>query len=353
MTIMSEIIKRTHPGEIVRKSIEALNMPSKEFSYRTGISERTISDLINQKGSITFDIAEKLAEFFGNNIQFWMNLQTQYTMYLSQLKYKKEIDEDYRCIKPLLTYLKTVLNIEENDCEETIVKKVRSTIKVNKLTLLNDANSFASLKELHGCYQEHPFERNLWLSLSLTLARQKNVLDYDKNKLLLYLNEIRGMTVQDPKIFCGRLNDILAECGVSFVLMPYLPKSNIYGATKWLSQNNVMLSLSNRGGRADSFWFALFHELAHVTFEHKRYMLFSCDNVEDKEADEFAKNILIPQRDWDAFIYRNDFSEQSIRRFASEINILPQIVLGRLEKEKFVEYGIFDKKFMTSYVINF
>lgn len=353
MTIMSEIIERIHPGEIVRKSIEALNMSSKEFSYRTGISERTISDLINKKGSITFDIAEKLSEFFGNNLLFWMNLQTQYTMYLSQLKYKEEIEEDYKCIRPVLGYLKTILSIENNDSKETIVKKVRSTIKINKLTLLNEAHSFASLKELHGCYEDHLFERNLWLSLSLTLARQNNVSDYNKNKLLSYIDEIRNMTVQNPEKFSVRLNEILAECGVSFVLMPYLPRSNIYGATKWLTTNRVMLSLSNRSGRADSFWFTLFHELAHVTFEHKRYMLFSCENLDDKEADEFAKNILIPKKDWDAFVYRDDFSEQAIRRFASEINILPQIVLGRLEKENRVKYGLLDKKFMVTYAINF
>lgn len=350
---MSNIIERTHPGIIVKNSIESLNMSSKEFSYRTGISERTISDLVNCKGGITFDIAQKLSEFFGSSVGFWINLQIQYTMYLYEQDYNNEIEQDYRCIKPTLKYLDNLFHFNESDDKETIVKKVRSITRVNKLTLLNDTNSFASLKELHICTPSHPFERNLWLSLSLTLARKKAVSSYDKEKLISYIGEIRSMTLQKPEIFFPRLESILGECGVSFVLMPYLPKSNIYGATKWLSPDSVMLSLSNRGNRADSFWFALFHELAHVTFEHKRYMLFSCEDVEDKEADEFAQDILIPKKDWDAFVSKKGFNETSIRRFASEIGILPQIVLGRLEKEKFIEYGIYDKKFQTRYTINY
>lgn len=351
---MSEIIERTHPGRIIRKSIEALNMSSKEFSYRTGISERTLSDLINEKGTITFDVAEKLSEFFGNDIRVWTNLQTQYAYYISQLNYQNEINEDYRFIKRNISYLKNILYIEDDDDKETIVKKVRSTIKVNRLVLLNEAHSFASLKEQHTSKNVHNFEQNLWISLSLTLARKNEVASYNKEKLLSYIDEIRLMTTKDPKVFYPRLQKILNECGVSLVLMPYLPKSNLYGATKWLNSDSVMLALSNRGNRADSFWFAFFHELAHVTFEHKRYMLISSDKFEDKEADEFAKNILIPNENWNKFIInKNNFSENGIKRFAKENNILPLIVLGRLEFEGLIDRGILDKKFNVSYQIQF
>ena len=104
MSIMTEAIRRTHPGVILKHSIESLEMSSKEFSYRTGISERTLSDLINKKGSITFDIAEKLSIFFGNDIRFWTNLQTQYFLSLSLENYQNEIEQDYYRIKPLMSY---------------------------------------------------------------------------------------------------------------------------------------------------------------------------------------------------------------------------------------------------------
>lgn len=74
-------IKRFHPGVYVRDALTDLNMSSKEFSVRTGISERTLSDLINEKGSITFDIANKLSEFLGTSINVWTNLQNSYDSY--------------------------------------------------------------------------------------------------------------------------------------------------------------------------------------------------------------------------------------------------------------------------------
>ena len=69
------VLRRFHPGVYVKDALDALNMSSKEFSIRTGISERTLSDLINGKGDITFDIATKLGNFFGNSANSWTNLQ--------------------------------------------------------------------------------------------------------------------------------------------------------------------------------------------------------------------------------------------------------------------------------------
>ena len=75
-------IKKFHPGVYIKDNLEVMKMTSKEFSIRTGISERTISAIINKNGSITFDVAYKLAAFFDNSINYWTNLQTQYDVYL-------------------------------------------------------------------------------------------------------------------------------------------------------------------------------------------------------------------------------------------------------------------------------
>ncbi|MBO8414480.1 MAG: HigA family addiction module antidote protein, partial [Firmicutes bacterium] len=66
--------KQYHPGFFVKDSLEVMNMTAKEFSIRTGISERTLSALITGHGEITFDIARKLAAYFDNSIDFWTNL---------------------------------------------------------------------------------------------------------------------------------------------------------------------------------------------------------------------------------------------------------------------------------------
>lgn len=151
--------------------------------------------------------------------------------------------------------------------------------------------------------------------------------------------------------FYPRLQEIFSECGISFVVLLYLPKSNIYGVTKWFNKDNVMIAVSNRGESADLFWFTLFHEISHVLMEHRREALISIKNSEDKDADTMAANILIPIEKWKTFLETNDFTKQSIEVFAAKIGILPRIVLGRLHKEipNKVPYGTYDKEFNTSY----
>ena len=263
---MSEIIKRKHPGSIIKKSLDAWNMSSKEFSIRSGISERTLSDIINEKGSITFDIAQKLALYFNNSIEVWLNLQTQYNVYMNHEQLIQAFKEDYQCIKPTLSYLKSINVIADEDIDEqTIVLKTRIALNINRLTTLKQPNSFVSLKELNSNSKDNEVQKNLWISYCLTLARKQTVKEFNKKTLLSYIPEIRSMTKQNPSIFYPRLKEILNESGVCFVLLPYLSKSNIFGATKWLNSSTVMLAISNRGNHLDSFWFTLFHELGHLS----------------------------------------------------------------------------------------
>lgn len=349
-----EIKQRLHPGSYIKDSLEALSMSSREFSFRTGISERTLSDLLNEKGSVTFDIATKLAAFFGSSVEMWLNLQTQYNIYMFQLEYQKEVEQDYQKIKTLRPYLKDIVSLTDNETHNSLVNKVRATICVNSISSLNKGDSFVSLKELKNPNKNNIFEKNFWIALALSQARKnKDVQEYDRKKLLSFIPELRSMTNSEPESFLPRIKEILSSCGVSFVVLPYLPKSNIYGATKWLNSNKVMLAMSNRGGKADVFWFTFFHELGHVTFERKRYMLLSTEDLSDEEANKFATNTLISKEEWEKFLYAKDYSEASIKAFAKEQHILPYIILGRLQKEGYLHYGELEKELSVIYKISY
>ncbi len=345
-------IRRLHPGVYIKDELEVIEMTSRELSARTGISERTLSAIINGKGSITFDVAYKLSVFFDNSVNFWTNLQTEYDMYMKNEEIKNSLEEDYKLIKPLKKYLIENKYINESDDNDEIVIKCRKLVGVNALSLLNKRDPFICFKELNVKTHDD-FAQNFWIALAMNEARKKNVNAYDRTKLLASISEIRSMTVKNVDEFYPKLEAILEECGISFVLLPYLTKSNIFGATKWFSKDNVMLAISNRGGRADLFWFTLFHELSHVLMEHRREMLFNIDNVEDNEADKMASDMLIDRNEWNRFIKSNVFTEEAIIKFANKLDILPCIVLGRLHKElpNIVPYGMYDKSLGISYKI--
>ena len=74
------VINKLHPGVYIKNAIETMGITFKEFSTKTGISEKTLSAIINDKKEITYDIATKLSDFFDSSISYWMNLQTQYNL---------------------------------------------------------------------------------------------------------------------------------------------------------------------------------------------------------------------------------------------------------------------------------
>lgn len=345
-------IRRFHPGVYIKESLEAMEMTGKEFSARTGISERTLSSIINGNGDITFDVAYKLSSYFDNSISYWTNLQTQYNVYLLSESKKDELKEEWDLIKNVKKYLLDYNYIYSDDSKETIIQKCRKLVGVNNLHLLNKKDSFVCLKEQHTQKQSDCFFQNFWISLALNEARKKNGIPFDKKLLLDSINEIRGMTTQDPNIFYPRLQEIFERCGISFVLLPYLSKSNIYGVTKWFSKDNVMLAISNRGEKADLFWFTLFHEISHVLMEHRREMLLNMKDSVDDEADKMAADMLIPAKEWESFISLKNYSINSINNFADKIGIHPCIIVGRLYKEKKLKYGMYSKQFNVQYKIS-
>ena len=328
-------IRRIHPGIYIKESLQAMEMTAREFAARTGISERTLSSIINGNGDITFDVAYKLSQYFDNSISFWTNLQTQYNVYMLEESEKQEIEMEWDLVKSVKKYLVEIKIISENDSKEDIIHKCRERVGVNSLLLLNEKDSFVCLKEQHAKEDNNLFFQNFWIALALNEARKKNGIVFNKKMLFNSINEIRSMTVQSPEVFYPRLKEILNDCGVSFVLLPYLPKSNIYGATKWFSKENVMLAVSNRGRNADLFWFTLFHEIGHVLNGN-----LGPTSERESEADEFARRMLIPEEAYCDFIKNCDYSnERNIISFANSINRDPGIVLGRLLIERKVKYS--------------
>mgnify|MGYP000971445949 FL=1 len=344
-------IKRFHPGVYIKETLEAMEMTAREFSARTGISERTLSAIINGNEDITFDIAYKLSLYFDNSVNYWTNLQNQYNLYTYEIEKEKELEEEWNLIKGVKKYLLESNYISDEDGKTEIICKCRQVVGVNSLLLLKKEDSFVCLKEQHTKNEADCFFQNFWIALALNEARKKDVNPFSKSLLISSLTEIRNMTIQNPTVFYPKLQKIFDNCGISFVLLPYLSKSNIYGATKWFSKDNVMLAISNRGEKADLFWFTLFHEISHVLMEHRRETLINMKGSEDEEADRMASEMLIPQKEWDKFTSCKIYTKESINEFAKEIGIHPCIVLGRLHKEKKVPYDRFNKIFNLQYQI--
>ncbi len=76
---MTKHIQFAHPGEILQEEFLAeLNITAYRVAKCIGVPTRRISGIVAGERSITADTALRLATFFGNSPEFWLNLQAHY-----------------------------------------------------------------------------------------------------------------------------------------------------------------------------------------------------------------------------------------------------------------------------------
>jgi addiction module HigA family antidote len=93
-------LKRTpiHPGEILKEDfLVPLSITQVELARALKTSFRTINELLNEKRSVSPDMALRLGRYFGTSPDVWVGLQADYDLYWAKMKSKKTIDG----IKPL------------------------------------------------------------------------------------------------------------------------------------------------------------------------------------------------------------------------------------------------------------
>ena len=72
-----------HPGQVLEDMyLKPLKISRYRLAKETFLDITRISEIVRGKRGITADTALRLARFFGNRPEFWMDLQTQYEMYL-------------------------------------------------------------------------------------------------------------------------------------------------------------------------------------------------------------------------------------------------------------------------------
>jgi HTH-type transcriptional regulator/antitoxin HigA len=134
----------------------------------------------------------------------------------------------------------------------------------------------------------------------------------------------------------------LQNHGIAVVIEAHLPTTHLDGAAMKLSNGTPVIGLTLRHDRLDNFFFCLFHELGHVVLHISKGKadLFLDDLQEaptdefEWEADDFARQCLMPEKDWRRFWEGDDFTVETVRREAKRVGIHGAILAGRIQNEK-------------------
>ena len=90
-------IEPIHPGEILKEEfLEPFELSQNALAKGLHVTPRRVNEIINKKRSITADTALRLAKFFGNSPEFWLNLQKIYDLEVAKEKNIEKINKEVR-----------------------------------------------------------------------------------------------------------------------------------------------------------------------------------------------------------------------------------------------------------------
>lgn len=84
-----------HPGEILREEfLVPLGMSAHALSQAIHVPATRVNDIVNGKRGITADTALRLARYFGNSPEFWLNLQGAHDLRAAEREAAAKIERE-------------------------------------------------------------------------------------------------------------------------------------------------------------------------------------------------------------------------------------------------------------------
>lgn len=328
----------TPPGATIKEQLLDRRMNQKEFATRMEISEKHISKLINGDVQLTPDVAMRLEMVLGLPAHFWNNLESIYREKVLRAEAENQMDEDKELIKmfPYTEMAKNKWVIATTKPEEKVAN-MRRFFEVIRLGLLKDSLIPGIACRRQTITKKANYALISWAQKAKSEARSITTSPIDLKALSDNIPKIRAMTALNPTVFCPQLINLLSDCGIAIVFLPHIGGSFLHGAT-FYDTNKIVLGLTVRGKDADKFWFSLFHELGHILLGHINRSDGTTDD-DEANADAYARDALIPSQDFTRFVEHGSFGSDSISSFATMIGIDAGIVVGRLQKEGFIQYN--------------
>ena len=72
------------PGRVLKRELSARKLSANRLALELRLPSGRITDILNAKRGISPETALRLARYFGNSAQFWLNLQTAWELSVSE-----------------------------------------------------------------------------------------------------------------------------------------------------------------------------------------------------------------------------------------------------------------------------
>src|SRR5512137_1987792 len=90
-------LKPIHPGEVLLEEfLKPMNLSQNRLALDIGVPPRRINEIVLGKRSITADTALRLGRYFRMSPQFWLGLQMDYDLDITEDALSKRLDREVK-----------------------------------------------------------------------------------------------------------------------------------------------------------------------------------------------------------------------------------------------------------------
>jgi addiction module HigA family antidote len=336
-----------HPGETVQEYLDFHEWSQRDLSRRTGLTPKTISEIINGKAPITPTTALAFEKAFQRPAHLWLNLQRQFDEVEARRREEAKAsgwDEWVRHF-PLKEMRQLQFSLPEGRSDADVLLGFFGVTSPESWASVWQASAVRYRQTRNLKVREEAIAA--WVRETEIVARGLEAADFDAARLRGSIGSLRQLTRMRVDEVMDPIQETCAKVGVAVVLVPALRSSGISGCARWLTEKRALVGLTLRYKTDDQFWFTFFHELGHLLL-HRSKRLFVVDNAEDDlsdrvidpemqqieaEANRFSADTLIAPAALGEFLRAGQFTNESIHDFSEAVGVGPGIVVGRLQHE--------------------
>ncbi|MDR0236518.1 hypothetical protein [Acinetobacter sp.] len=325
--------------------------------------QSVLHDLVNKNIAIDAHISKILEDTIGGTVQFWLNIQNQFTLNTLRIE-NSFVDSNFKDYKDLITELKKadwIPNSNYNYLDQVHLKTFFGISEFSILTkkYIIQHNLRIKFKNI-GTYSSSELNiATLVRKAELEAKKQLISKQWDQALFLEKLQEIKKLSrIKKFNDFKLDLQNICNQCGVAFIVLDTLNKSPIRGISKFINNHTGLIIITTKYNQDDIFWQTFFHEVGHLVL-HSKEMVFAdqgnpTEKVTSEELETQADNFMISQIlypytnkdvigmfDKKLMYSAKEKSWRNICQISRQIDISPSLLTGILKLQGIIPYNYF------------
>lgn len=337
-----------HPGETISDVLEERGITQAELAARTGVTPAYVSNVISGKKDISAKFAFALEYALGVTKSFWLNLQAIYDSELLEINEDQTITDEERtareALRDIVKHLRKKGKLPVGERKDESILSLRKVLQISNIANLKDIAPQGVFRMANRAVD--PYVLGAWLRMCHIFEDNRGVeTHFEKSKVDELISEIKSVMLNRDANIQKELREIMGRYGIDFSIVQNFRGAPVQGYISRKNDGTYQMVLTIRGSYADIFWFSLFHEIGHIMNgdieKTSKFIDDGSDGKKEAAADLFARNKLIDFKKYRDFVENGDFDIESIKKFACSQNVMPYVVIGRLQKEGLLDYRYF------------